>query len=175
MVVAGAVDCSGAALAQEAPAAAVTAAPQAGATTVMPASAWTPVSDAQLDAARGGFDVGNGLLASFGIDRVVYINGNLVAQTSVSIPNIASMTAAQASALAAATGNVSVVQNGAGNTLAPTMLNGATAAMVIQNSLNNQDIKSLTTINASVNNLGQFSSSRMAESLQSALIGSLGH
>lgn len=136
---------------------------------------WKAVSDEQLDAMRGGFDFGNGLLASFGIERVVYINGNLVAQSSVNIPNIASMTAAQASALATATGNVSVVQNGAGNTFAPAMLDRTTAATVIQNSLSNQDIKSLTTINASVNNLGQFSSSRLAESLQSALIGSLGH
>ncbi len=81
----------------------------------------------------------------------------------------------KASALATVTGNVSVVQNGAGNTFTPAMLDRTTAATVIQNSLNNQDIKSLTTINASVNNLGQFSSSRLAESLQSALIGSLGH
>lgn len=136
---------------------------------------WKAVSDEQLDAMRGGFDFGNGLLASFGIDRVVYINGNLVAQSSVNIPNIAGMTAVQASALATVTGNVSVVQNGVGNSFAPAMLDRTTAAMVIQNSLNNQDIKSLTTINASVNNLGQFSSSRLAESLQSALIGSLGH
>lgn len=176
MVVAGAQVWSGTALAQAAASAGAAAgAHQVVATPVMQTSAWKPVSDEQLDTARGGFDFGNGLLASFGIERVVYINGNLVAQTSVSIPNIANMTTAQASALAAATSNVSVVQNGAGDTLAPTTLNGATAAMVIQNSLNNQDIKALTTINASVNNLGQFSSSRLAQSLQSALIGSLGH
>lgn len=176
ILVAGAQAWSGQVFAQGAThAETVAVAPRTAAAGVVHTAAWKPVSDEQLDATRGGFNFGNGLLASFGIERVVYINGNLVAQTSVSIPNIANMTVAQASALAAATGNVSVVQNGAGNTLAPTTLNGATAAMVIQNSLNNQDIKSLTTINASVNNLGQFSSSRLAQSLQSALIGSLGH
>jgi len=148
--------------------------PAAAGVPVSPAGTWPAASDRQLEAVRGGFDVGNGLLASFGIERVVYINGNLVTQVSVTIPDVARMTTAQADALAAAIGTVNI-QIGPGNTLAPAMLDRATAALVIQNSLDDQDIKSLTTINASVNNLSQFSSIRLANSLQSALIGSLGH
>lgn len=133
-----------------------------------------PVGNAQLDATRGGFDSGNGLLASFGIDRVVYVNGDLATHTRVSIPDIGHMTAAQAQALAAADGVITVVQGGPGNTstLVPT---GATAATVIQNSLDGQHIQSLTTIDASVNQLDQFRSARLADVLQTALIQSLGH
>jgi hypothetical protein len=138
------------------------------------AGAWSlPVGDAQLDAMRGGFDSGNGLLASFGIDRLVYVNGDLAARTSVSIPDVGHMTAAQAHALAAVDG-VLTVQGGQGNTatLAPS---GAAAATVIQNSLDGQHIQSLTTIDASVNRLDQFRSARLGDTLQGALIQSLGH
>ena len=77
------------------------------------------VNDRRLDATRGGFDLGNGLLASFGIERAVYVNGNLVSSTSVNIPDIGRITPDQASALAAATGTVNIIQNGANNTVDP--------------------------------------------------------
>lgn len=144
-------------------------------TRTMPAADCSAVSDSRLDAIRGGFDFGNGLLASFGIDRVVYINGNLVSSTSVHIPDIARMTLEQANALAAVTGRVNMIQNGPGNTFNPVTLNGTTAATVIQNSLDNQNIQSMTTINTAVNSLGTFRDLNMQETLQTALIGSLGH
>ena len=133
------------------------------------------VSDRRLDATRGGFDLGNGLLASFGIERAVYINGNLVSSTSVNIPDIGRMTPDQASALAAATGAANIIQNGANNTVDPATFDHATAATVIQNSLDNQDIRSLTTINTTVNSQNMFRSLGLQESLQAGLIGSLGH
>jgi hypothetical protein len=143
--------------------------------TQRPLTAWPVASDDRLDAIRGGFDIGGGLLASFGIERAVYINGNLVSGTGVSIPDIGRMTVAQADALAAATGTVSVIQNGPGNSFDPSMLNHTTAATVIQNSLDNQNIQSLTTINAAVNSLNTFRNLNLQESLQAGLVGSLGH
>ena len=138
-------------------------------------NAWSlPVGNAQLDAMRGGFDSGNGLLASFGIDRVVYINGNLATRTSVSIPDIGHMSPAQARALAAVDGVLTVVQGGQGNTAA-LVPSGAATATVIQNSLDGQHIQSLTTIDASVDHLDQFRSARLGDTLQGALIQSLGH
>jgi hypothetical protein len=137
--------------------------------------AWAAVSDSHLDAIRGGFDLGGGLLASFGIDRVVYINGNLVSSLSVHIPDLARITPDQANALAAATGAVNVTQNGPGNTFNPVILSHATAATVIQNTLDNQHIQSLTTINTSVNSLNTFRNLNLQESLQAGLVGSLGH
>lgn len=140
-----------------------------------PLSAWPVVSNSQLDAVRGGFDIGRGLLASFGLQRLVYINGNLVSSTSVDIPNIGQMTSDQASALAAAIGTVNVIQNGAGNRFDPSTLNHTIAATVIQNSLNNQELQSLTTINATVDSLNIFRNLNLQGSLQAGLVGSLGH
>ncbi len=135
----------------------------------------TAVSDRQLDDTRGGFDFGNGLLVSFGIDRVVYINGSLVSSTSAYVPDVGRTTPDQAGALAAATGTVSIVQNGAGNSVDPATFDRATAATVIQNSLDNQDIRSLTTINVAVNSQAAFRNLGLQEALQTGLIGSLGH
>lgn len=115
------------------------------------------------------------MLASFGLQRLVYVNGNLVSSTSVNIPNIGQMTSDQATALAAAIGTVNVIQNGTGNSFDPSTLNHTIAATVIQNSLNNQDLQSLTTIDASVNSLNTFRNLNLQDSLQAGLIGSLGH
>jgi len=75
---------------------------------------WTPVSDARLAQARGGFDIGNGLMASFGFDRTVTINGVTTTIANVHIPDISKMTKDQAQALEAAT-RAQLVQNGPGN------------------------------------------------------------
>ncbi len=141
----------------------------------MEAASWgVAVSNKRLDAIRGGFDTGSGLLASFGIERAVYVNGNLVTSTSLYIPNIGQMSAEQASALAAATSTLSV-QNGPGNTFDPAALTQTTAGTVVQNSLNNQSIQTLTTLNTTVNTLNLFKSLNLQSTLQSALINSLGH
>ncbi|MHB1059466.1 MAG: hypothetical protein ACYC0F_16455 [Rhodanobacter sp.] len=141
-----------------------------------PPAPWpAAASDHRLDTVRGGFDIGSGLLASFGIDRAVYINGNLVSSTSVQIPDIGRMTPDQAAALAAAAGTVNVIRNGAGNSVDPATFDHATAAVVIQNSLDNQDIRSLTTISTAVNSQAAFRSLGLQESLQAGLVGSLGH
>jgi len=139
------------------------------------ASWGTAASNKRLDAVRGGFDTGSGLLVSFGIERAVYVNGNLVTSTSLYIPDIGQMSAAQASALAAATSTISVVQNGPGNTFDPAVLTRTTAGTVVQNSLNNQNIQTLTTLNTTVNTLNMFKSLNLQSTLQAALINSLGH
>jgi uncharacterized cupredoxin-like copper-binding protein len=133
------------------------------------------VSNRRLDGMRGGFDAGPSLQASFGIQRAVYINGNLVTSTSVNIPNIGQINAAQASALAAVTNTVNVIQNGPGNSFDPAPLTHATGATVIQNSLNNQNIQTLTTVSAAVNSLDTFKNMNLQSTLQSALTGSIGH
>lgn len=139
-------------------------------------ASWGPAaSSKRLDAVRGGFDTGSGLLVSFGIERAVYVNGNLVTSTSLNIPDIGQMSAQQASALAAATSTISVVQNGPGNTFDPAALTQTTAGTVVQNSLNNQNIQTLTTLNTTVNTLNLFKSLNLQSTLQAALVNSLGH
>lgn len=66
---------------------------------------WKPVAQARLDKSRGGFDVG-GLQVGFGIDRAVYVNGALAVATSISIPDVSRITAAQAAQLQQALGGV---------------------------------------------------------------------
>jgi hypothetical protein len=136
---------------------------------------WTPVSQETLDEARGGYDMGNGLMASFGIDRAVYVNGNLVTSTSFNVPDIAHMTPAQASAMQTALNSVTVTQVGPNNTFDPSSLGRNTGATVIQNTLNNQNIQSITTINTSVNTINAFRQANFQDALQQAQLQALGH
>lgn len=132
------------------------------------------VTDVQLEAVRGGVDMGGGLLGSFGIDRATYINGQLVAHTAVTLPDIAHVTRQQATALTTAM-QAGVITNGPGNVTDPASFNHAPGATVIQNSLDNQNIQNLTTIHATVNTLPVFNALRLQETLQSGLVQSIGH
>jgi hypothetical protein len=136
---------------------------------------WAPVSADTLDDMRGGYDIGNGLMASFGIDRAVYVNGNLVTSTSFNVPDIAHMTQAQAAAMSSALNSVSVTQVGPNNTFDPGSLNGASAGTVIQNTLNNQKIQTITTLNTTVNTLNAFRQMNFQDALQQPQLQSPGH
>ncbi|MCO4864599.1 flagellin [Cupriavidus sp. WGlv3] len=211
-------------------------------------AAWKPVAHEKLDDMRGGFEM-PGLQVSFGIERAVYINGDLVVATSINIPDVSRITADQAARLAAtlgpaivastnaavanalagnpvtadaaaamnangagaaasaaggtttaanggasagaagaagaaglpatavstATGQVvtngllNVIQNGPGNAASVGALAG-TPVTVIQNTLNNQSIRSLMTIDASVNTLQAFRSQLANTALNNALL-----
>ncbi|QNK02002.1 hypothetical protein [Dyella telluris] len=144
-------------------------------TTPADGSGWVPVSEQTLDETRGGFDVGNGLMASFGINRAVYVNGNLVTQTSFNVPDIARMTTTQASAMSSALNAMSITQIGPNNTFDPSSLGQTSAGAVIQNTLNNQNIQSVTTLNTSVNSLNAFRSANFQDALQQAQLQSLVH
>ena len=133
-----------------------------------------PASDSVLSAACGGYDLGNGLLVSFGISRLVYINGGLAANISVNIPDLSHMNAAQANALKSLLNGITLVRNGPGNFADPAAFNGAIGGIVIQNSLDNQRIQALTTFDARVKNLGMFNALNLGNTLQSALINSRG-
>jgi hypothetical protein len=133
-----------------------------------------PVPNERLDTVRGGFDLGDGIEASLGIQRAVYINGNLVTYASVNIPDIAHITTQQAVALASVLSTVNV-QNGPGNTFDPSSMGNATAATVIQNTLNNQTIRNLTTLNVAVNTFNTFRDEGMQQALQATQIQALGH
>jgi len=90
-----------------------------------------PVSTQSLATVRGGFDLGDGLEVSFGIQRAVYVDGNLVTYLNVSIPDIAHITAQQATSLAQALGTIDV-QVGSGNTFNPSITTQAGTDSVAQ-------------------------------------------
>jgi hypothetical protein len=126
------------------------------------------VDEHRLDNMRGGFDGGSGLVVSFGITREAFVNGTLVTSTSFNIPNIAQMTPQQAQMLANANAGA-LIQNGLNNTVQPGGLPALTGA-VIQNTLSNQQIQALTTINTTVNSLAAFRSLNLGQTLNSALL-----
>ncbi|SFK93745.1 hypothetical protein [Lysobacter sp. cf310] len=132
-------------------------------------SEWIALPPQRLDAMRGGYEVPSGLLLSFGIERAVYVNGELVATTRVNIPDVARMSVEQAQALGAI-GDAIVVQIGPGNRFDPAGFNG----VAIQNTLDGQDIRSLTTLNVGVNTLGVFQDLNGQAALHNALIGATG-
>ena len=103
---------------------------------------------------------------SFGIERLVYVNGNLVASARVTIPDLGRITAQQARELSDASDGL-VVQFGDGNTFAPAGM--AANALVIQNTVDGQDISALTTIDVGVGSLGMFQSINANDALQTVL------
>ena len=88
---------------------------------------WMTVGDDTLAAMRGGFDLGGGVMVSFGISRVVTVNGVVLSSTSFQLPDLGRITEAQVAAFERYLGSTSVVQVGSGNT-APTADGGASVA-----------------------------------------------
>lgn len=134
--------------------------------------AWSPVSTVQLEEMRGGFDAGAGLRMSFGIEREGYINGKLVSATRLTIVDVAHV--------------ARLVEEGPANAIPTSLLPGGnaglsnalkqtqpSAALVIQNTLNRQDIRSLTVINATTNSLELIKGLNLQSTLADALAQSL--
>lgn len=143
---------------------------------------WVAVSNEKLDQLRGGFDMGRGLTVSFGFIRTVMINGDLVTKSSFNIPDIAKITPDEAKITAAAMAQAGVVvQNGPGNRVESPAGNGITpstplplpTSTIVQNSLNNQNIQTLTVINTGVNSLSLLKTINTQIVLKDALLGAL--
>jgi len=130
-----------------------------------------------LDEIRGGFELqGSGLKFSIGIERAVFINGNLVAST-VLVPKAIQQTTGGSSVASAqpvgSTGALSIVQTGTGNNISTQQISPNLAGTVIQNTLNDQKIQSVTTINASVNSLQTIRTMSVHNAIQTGIISSL--
>lgn len=138
-------------------------------------SEWVAVADNRLAEARGGFDVGQGLKISFGFVRTITINGDLVNRVSFNLPDLSRITEEQAKTASSAIAAAGVVQNGPGNQI---VKGGETppfsAGMVIQNSLNDQKIQTLTVISTGVNSLSLLKAGNAYASFKDSLLGSVG-
>jgi hypothetical protein len=132
---------------------------------------WTAIGEDRLDESRGGFDAGNGLIMSFGIERAVYINGNLVTTTSFNVSDVGKITSDQMKTLSAQAAAMGLVQNGPGNTF---QLTSGAPGSIIQNTLNDQTIKSMTVINATSNSLNLIKNLNTQGTLNDAIYNSLG-
>jgi len=133
---------------------------------------WMAVSDDTLDSNRGGFDLGQGLLVSFGITRAVFINGELAAQTTLNFGQLDKMTAGQAMELGRQLSALNLVQNGPGNTVEGPL--GAVGGTVIQNTLNNQRIANHTVINVETNGLSLMKQLNTAATLSEGIARAVG-
>ncbi|TQM10685.1 hypothetical protein FB548_2889 [Pseudoxanthomonas sp. 3HH-4] len=127
---------------------------------------WQPVDPARLAEMRGGFQMPSGMMLSFGIERVVFLNGELTARIAVRVPDVARITPDQAQALADFNRGL-VIQIGEGNRFDPTQTAGG---LVIQNTLDDQDIRTVTRIDVGVDTLGAYQALNANGALTDALI-----
>ncbi len=134
---------------------------------------WLFVDDASLAATRGGFDLGGGMSISFGLTRMVTVNGDLVTSTSIQIPDLSRLTNAQSAMLASQFGAVRIVQNGMIATADNARLPGAPGTTLIQNSLDNQMIKSRTVLDVNVGSLGILKAFNTQSAIRDAVINAL--
>jgi hypothetical protein len=129
----------------------------------------TPVSEAELDRMRGGFQSDpNAPVMSFGIERSVVINGQLVRSTVLDIPNLMQFDGNPSTAFAH-------IQTGGGNALPLDLASLQTFMTSIQNSLDNQTIQSQTIINATVPALSWAQSLALGNALSQATIDAIRH
>jgi hypothetical protein len=125
-----------------------------------------PVTEAELDQVRGGFDIPGQLHASLQLERVVAANGEVIAHLAADIPDIARITASQAESLALAAGTL-VIQGGPNNAFS--LMELGPAATVIQNTLNDQHLVAVTTLNVEVNSLAAFREMAFQDGLRDGL------
>jgi hypothetical protein len=137
-------------------------------------SEWKAVSNEQLDTLRGGFESPSGMTVSFGLVRTVSINGDVVNRTSFNLPDVSKITTEQARAVSTAIAETRLVQNGGGNVVSDSVRSQLSGGTLIQNSLNDQTIQTLTVINAGVNSLGLFKSINLQGAFKDALFGAIG-
>lgn len=124
---------------------------------------WLAVAPTRLDRLRGGYRLPSGLLLSFGIERVAYVNGRLVSQMRVNVPDIRGITPAQAQELSKFS-RTHLVQVGPGNVFQ----GSGNGGLVIQNTLDGQNIRAQTTLDVSVNTLGLFQALNAGDALRNA-------
>lgn len=88
---------------------------------------WLAASNKTLDGMRGGFDIGAGLMVSFGVVRSIAINGNLLVTTSFNIADLSKITPVQAAFINQQVGALNLIQNGPGNTVQPSTTSAVAA------------------------------------------------
>jgi hypothetical protein len=126
------------------------------------------VDSATLDAARGGFVAGDGMMVHLGLERLVSINGNIVERTQLQLGDVGKLARGETSLSTEAVGELRLIQNGDVRTVAGNAQN-LLGGTIIQNSLNDQMIKNQTSINATVNTAGMLRALNFGTSLSNAL------
>jgi hypothetical protein len=120
-----------------------------------------PLADAVLAGVRGGASAANGSTLAFGLQQSVTVNGTLVATTSLRV-------AQQGSQLVAESTGPLLVQTGAGNSVINGLSGIGPAASIVQNSLDNQRLQTLTSIDVSTTILRAYRDLHLQATLDAA-------
>lgn len=130
---------------------------------------WVPVAESVLDQARGGFTFDTGLRLTLGIEREISVNGEVVSRTSLQLTDISRLSAEQAQQTSDALSAVKLVQNGRDNIYLGAMSAQTLGGTVVQNSLNDQLIRTHTVIHSSVNSMALLKALNFQGSLGDAI------
>lgn len=133
-----------------------------------PESDWPRLDPAALDAQRGGFLLPSGLQVSFGFERTVHVNGELVSALRVQVADVGRISVEEAAQLATL-GQTQLVRIGASGAV-----QAQVGGLVIQNALDGQRIQVQSTLEAGSNALGMLQALNTAQTLQAASTASLG-
>lgn len=129
---------------------------------------WVPIDPQRLAGMRGGMQLPSGLHVAFGFERLAYVNGELVASLRVQVADLRNITADEATQLARLS-QTQLVQIGAGNTMRADV-----AGLVIQNTLDHQQIQVQTSLDVSVGTLGMLQALRGSEALRATVPAAVG-
>ena len=105
----------------------------------------TAVGPAELDGARGGFTTASGIVVSLGIERIVTIDGQVVARSELRLGDLGRLVSGQAAPV------------------------GDSLATVVQNSLNDRAIGTATIIHANVATQGLLQAMHFQSTLANAI------
>jgi hypothetical protein len=125
----------------------------------------TCASDLRLDRLRGGADVGPTLHIGFGLERLTSVNGTVVASTRFQVQDITQVTPAEAQALQRSLGSVLTLRDGQASFVALPSGNQSLGT-VIQNSLPNQTIRNVVTLDMTTNSLNLLRAAHASEQLR---------
>jgi hypothetical protein len=131
-------------------------------------AAWPRIDEAALEGQRGGFQTPSGLRVSFGFERTVHVNGELVSTLRVRVADIGRISADEAAQLATL-GQTQLVRIGGGDAV-----QAATGGLIIQNVLDGQRIQVQGTLEASSNALGMLQALNTAQTIQASTTASVG-
>ena len=135
---------------------------------------WAPVDVALLDQIRGGFTTPSGLEMALGFERQVLVNGKVVARSSVELADLRQISADNVRLVRDARATGGLVQIGPNNSFQAATGNDALAGIVVQNTLNDQVIRSQTVINSSVNSAAMMKAINFQDSVRSAQLAAIG-
>jgi hypothetical protein len=124
------------------------------------------VPDSRLADVRGGFESADGSLRlSIGVQRQVLVDGNVVAVSTLHLcePGCAAVGSG---------GGLSVIQRGAGNSMTPLSVSVPASAIVVQNTLDQQKLQALTTIDVTANSLQLYKGSALQAAVGSVVAAS---